>query len=87
MTGLIITAIFTATVTSALTAASLETGPSSLAGLKVGINRISDGFGWLPKFWVMLHIPSQYMHYGVVLLCEVYGVIVRTRAGPLLCSL
>ena len=26
--------------------------------------------------WVMLDIPSQYMRYGVVLLCEVYCVIV-----------
>ena len=26
--------------------------------------------------WVMLDIPSQYMHYCLVLLCEVYCVIV-----------
>ena len=30
----------------------------------------------LPEHWVMLDIPSQYMHYCLVLLCEVYCVIV-----------
>ena len=30
----------------------------------------------LEYLWVMLDIPSQYMHYFLVLLCEIYCVIV-----------
>ena len=29
------------------------------------------------RVWVMLDIPSQYMHYCLVLLCEVYYGIVE----------
>lgn len=38
MLGLIVMAIFTANVTTALTAVSLELTPSSLAGVKVSID-------------------------------------------------
>ena len=30
-----------------------------------------------PSCWVMLDIPSQYMHYCIVLLLEAYCVIVQ----------